>query len=98
MPDFTATKAEVRVIIEIAQRAIQHIPALRQAGLTVADIMMDIEAAHSNGCPLQLLELSKADDSNFFHDVLGINRHLDRSTGKIGDCFLPRFAQREVQQ
>ena len=56
------------------------------------DAMMDIEACHSNGCPLRLNELLATDDGNFGHDVFGIRRHLDRETGKLGGCFLPRFS------
>ena len=36
-----------------------------------------------------------ADDFNFGHDVFGIYRHLDRTTGKLMNCFVPRFAQRQ---
>ena len=31
--------------------------------------------------------------SNMLHDVVGIAHHLDRKTGKLKDCFLPRFAR-----
>jgi len=54
--------------------------------------LMDIDACHSNGCPLKLAEMLAADDSNFAHDVFGIRRHISRTTGKLGGCFLPRFA------
>lgn len=46
----------------------------------------------ADGCPLKLEALAKADEANFAHDVFGIRRHIDRETGKLGDCFLPRFA------
>ena len=35
--------------------------------------------------------LLEADQFDFIHDVAGIHRHMDRSTGKLGDCFSPRF-------
>ncbi len=54
--------------------------------------VMDLMATHANGCPLRLKCLSEADDFNLAHDVGGIARHLDRNTGKLMDCFLPRFA------
>jgi len=54
--------------------------------------VMDIDACHSNGCPLRLKELLEADDFNFAHDVFGIRRHIDRRTGKLTQCFLPRYA------
>lgn len=55
---------------------------------------MDVEAAHSNGCPLNLEELLATDDGTFGHDVFGIRRFIDRETGKVGGCFLPRLAQK----
>ena len=54
--------------------------------------VMDIDACHSNGCPLRLKELLEADDFNFAHDVFGIRRHIDMRTGKLTQCFLPRYA------
>ncbi len=54
--------------------------------------MMDIEACHASN-PLDLEGLAKADDFNFIHDVFGIRRHLNRSTGKLEDCFSPRFTK-----
>lgn len=56
------------------------------------DVIMDIDACHSNGCPLKLGELLKADDFNFAHDVFGIRQHIDRQTGKLQNCFDPRYA------
>jgi hypothetical protein len=55
---------------------------------------MDLTACHANGTPLDLLGILSADDFNFAHDVCGIMRHIDRTTGKLGDCFVPRYARR----
>lgn len=52
---------------------------------------MDISAAHEE-MPLRLAHLLAADEFNFAHDVLGIRRHMNRETAKLGDCFVPRFA------
>ena len=57
------------------------------------DMLMDIVAVHANGCPLRLDELLTADDANFGHDVFGIRRYLDRDTGQLTRCFVPRFAR-----
>ena len=54
-------------------------------------IMMDVSAAHIK-CPLDLKGLLGAEDIDFIHDVAGISRHIDRGTGELKDCFLPRFA------
>lgn len=57
--------------------------------------IMDLCAADGvNGNPpIDLDALADADQFNFIHDVGGIVRHLDRSTGKIGGCFIPRYAR-----
>jgi hypothetical protein len=57
------------------------------------DALMDLTAVHANGCPLRLDELAAADEGNFGHDVFGIRRHIDRSTGKLRDFFSPRFSR-----
>ena len=55
-------------------------------------MIMDIEVANRD-CPLKLQELLDADDTNFYHDIIGIGQHLNRQTRKLEDCFLPRFAK-----
>ena len=55
-------------------------------------LVMDLTACIANGTPLKLDDLLIADDGNFAHDVFGIARHIDRQTGQLGDCFLPRYA------
>lgn len=54
---------------------------------------MDVIAVHMNGRPLRLEALLAADDFNFAHDVFGIRRHLDRDTGELTQCFVPRFSR-----
>jgi hypothetical protein len=99
-PKMDAEPADAVIITAIAARAMAIAEKNRQEeggpppefdGL---DINMDITAAHLNGNPLRLEALLAADDFNFVHDVFGIRRHLDRKTGKLGDCFLPRFSGR----
>lgn len=55
-------------------------------------IRMDITAANGvNGNPpLDLGRLMGFDDFNFAHDMAGIERHINRETGKIEGWFLPR--------
>lgn len=59
------------------------------------DAVMDLTACHANGCPLRLADLVVADAGNAGHDIFGIRRHLDRTTGKLGGFFSPRYAQRK---
>ena len=51
---------------------------------------MDITATHLNGTKLDLQKFVDFDDFNFCHDVVGIMDHVDRNTGKLNNCFLPR--------
>ena len=53
---------------------------------------MDLIACHTHGCQLDLAKMIAANRSDLIHDIVGINRHLDRETGELRDCFLPRFA------
>lgn len=89
--NFDTTRHEMVTMSAIADRAAG---ALRMAGAVVEKhhVMMDITATHCNGCRLRLDELLGADNLNFSHDICGIYRHLDRGTGRLGGCFVPRFA------
>lgn len=58
------------------------------------NLLMDVTACHANGNPLRLADLAEADDFDIMHDVGGISRHIDRNTGKLANCFLPRFSAR----
>lgn len=81
------TKAERRIVIGIANRAIS-------AGIykNRLDADMDISAVHAT-CPLRLTALLEANQFDFAHDMYGIRRHLNRQTGELGNFFLPRFAR-----
>lgn len=90
--NWDVSKEESDIIGQIAKRASF---AADKIGVNYKymDAIMDLTACHANGTPLRLAELLKADDGNFGHDVFGIRRHIDRETGKLGDCFLPRYAR-----
>lgn len=53
---------------------------------------MNVTAIHCNGNRLRLIDLLEADDLNFVHDVFGIDRHIDRDTGRLDSLFVPRFS------
>ncbi len=88
MINFESTKEDALVIYEIAKRAAAQI-----TGYTVMDADMDVTAVHLNGCPLKLQSLLDADRGNFAHDLCGIHNAIDRTTGELQNCFLPRYAQ-----
>jgi len=85
------TDAERALVEQIAARAVSD-PGSPYPDQGTA--LMDLAAVHAH-TPLRLQELAEADDFNFWHDMGGIAYHLDRTTGKLGGCFLPRFAARE---
>lgn len=89
MLNWCATPDEHRLMLAIAQRVEAldtYYPDDTQT------LVMDLEACHCNGCPLALEELSRASAGDLIHDVMGIRQHLDRKTGRLGDCFTPRYA------
>lgn len=84
------TLSEQTVITAIARRACA-VAADLKITYPNHDIQMDIAATHLNGCPLDLNRLLNAGGFDFYHDIFGIRRHLNRTTGKLKD-FNPRFA------
>ena len=59
------------------------------------ECFMDLSAAHAV-CPLDLEALAGFDLGDFAHDIGGLNQHLNRDTGEMMNCFLPRCARPEV--
>lgn len=88
-PRLDASTEDAAIILRIGQRA----SALMAGQLGTIALVMDVTACHLNGCPLHLEDLAEADNFNLLHDVVGIYRHLDRETGRLKDCFLPRYAK-----
>lgn len=89
---FTATDDERAIIERIAKRAVALYRKYGNADVDELDVQMDLEACHCNGCPLRLADMEQADNFNFMHDISGINAHINRYSGKLERCFLPRFA------
>lgn len=87
MVNWKATKKEAELIFSIAKRAIKE-----NSQLNLTTVNMDITATHCNGCKLKLQELLDADNFNFFHDVYGIMQNVSRRTGRLQNCFLPRYS------
>lgn len=86
------TMEETKVIAEIARRAIL---LAEEVGIEYnqCDAVMDLTAIHANGCKLKLHELVDAPKFDFAHDVFGIRLHINRRTGQLKNCFLPRYAE-----
>lgn len=97
---FSVTAVDAEAIRKIVARAVRlgmlrNASKALKANITRLWLDMDLTAVHANGCRLNLQALLVADDFNFAHDIYGILRHLDRTTGQLMDCFVPRFAVRE---
>lgn len=89
--NFNASPEDAALIDKIVDRA-EAIYTRQSAPFDRLSVSMDITATHLNGCPLQLQKFLDADDFNFAHDLVGIVNHMDRSTGQLIRCFLPRCA------
>lgn len=86
---FNVSKPDRDLCHRIAERAVADLRVSR------LDALLDVMATHANGNPLRLADLLDANAFNFAHDIYGIARHLDRTTGKLTDHFSPRYSQRE---
>ncbi len=80
---------DLLLIRDIVKRVIKEPTSV---GVNVLDAEMDLMATHANGCPLKLKELLEAKDFDFWHDINGIGRNINRGTGELENCFLPRYA------
>jgi len=80
---------KVNLIMDIVDRGWEEMKSNYRDKL---EMMLDIETADRD-CPLKLQELLDADDFNFYHDILGIRRNLNRKTKQLENCFLPRYAR-----
>ncbi len=91
MIQWTVDKEAIQTIPKIAKRAVVM---AKKHGVSYdhLDAVMDIDACHNNGNSLKLAELLAADDFNFAHDVFGIRANIDRTTGKLANCFVPRYS------
>lgn len=85
-PTFKVSMEDENVIRAIAKRA-KEVHNCNALGVS-----MDVTACHANGCPLDLDKLLAFSPFDFCHDVMGIQDHLDRKTGKMMNYFLPRSA------
>lgn len=57
---------------------------------------LSMRVCHANGCALDLDRMVKVGlTSDVVHDVYGIDKHTCRETGKLLNCFIPRFAKEQ---
>jgi len=97
MVDFSninTSKEDVDLISKIAKRTVKNIYYALSDPMS---IMMDLEVVHSEN-PLRLREMLEASDDDFFHDIRGIRFNLNKETGKLENCFLPRFSKLKTEK
>lgn len=87
------SKEEYDLAVQVADRALRELTDYPDDKHT---LFMDLNACHANGCPLDFEGLLEAPLQDFSHDIAGIREHIDRSTGKLGDFFTPRYALANV--
>lgn len=90
--NWTTTRHDFEWIAKIADRA-TAIACEQGYDYPYRDALMDVTAVHANGCPLELKELYSAPRFDFTHDIGGIRRHINRETGQLENCFVPRYAR-----
>ena len=88
--DKARAEEERELIVQIATRA-SELADEYGVKYTVMTATMDLIQTHKD-TPLDLAGLLAADDGNFGHDVFGIRRHMNHTTGKLEGCFVPRYA------
>ncbi|OBW62030.1 hypothetical protein [Dehalococcoides mccartyi] len=84
---FVTNKKDLLLIEAIADRAVKELQ------LDKVNTGMDLSACHANGNPLRLKELLETDSYNFAHDIFGIYKFINRDTGKLENCFRPRYSE-----
>lgn len=83
----TLSKEEHAAMHKVMDRALKQYPTYPP--MTLA---LDLLNAHDDvGLDFERLLAFEAFD--FSHDITGICNHMDRSTGKLRHCFLPRCAK-----
>ena len=88
--DMTLAMTIARSASNLARNAGQDISPL--------EFVLDLATTHNHACPLDFAAMATGNPADVAHDVFGIRRHLDRETGLLTDCFLPRFAARQVAE
>jgi len=98
MVKFNCTQKEFALIDRVVDLALADMDGVskRTRELTRKELQMDLAACHKNGCPLDFEKLLSGrfrESGSFGHDVWGIRRFIDRTTGKLTNHFLPRCAK-----
>jgi hypothetical protein len=93
--NFKVPKGDLVKINKIADRAMREVFYFTgdwdQDGIVKMRVLMDLTATHAVN-PLRLDEFLAAPRYDFLHDIDGITRHIDRTTGMLDGGFSPRYS------
>jgi hypothetical protein len=94
MIDWNISRKDLDTILLIVERVFTEFPNYPD---DKRSLLMDLNACHTNGCPLDLAGLLTMPRLDFSHDIYGLRQHLNRETGKLEDFFVPRCAKADVE-
>ncbi len=89
------TKEDYELIFKIVKITAWMVPG------TKGELMMDLEVVHGNyGLDLCRLydDLVDEDEKHLIdcqHDIIGIHNNLNRCTGILENCFVPRYSKEQ---
>lgn len=86
---FATLTADERTALDTILDRVESLFAAHHVPFDRIEISMDLLATHSH-LPLDFVRLAAFDDFNLLHDITGINRHMNRRTGRLSPLFLPR--------
>jgi hypothetical protein len=92
MIEFSISPEDADLIEQIVNRAFKELYPSQSNRPSRLHLLMDLTAVQANGNPLYLRELLNAPPFDFAHDIYGIRRHLNRETGQLANCFVPRYS------
>ena len=80
------TKEEMKLTIKAIDRADKLLLIDQYFENPRFTLLMDLEVLTG----AEIKRLMKFDDFSFAHDIVGIQANIDRNTGKLRNCFVPR--------
>jgi hypothetical protein len=90
-----ASRKDIDLIHAIGKRVFRELEGYPDDRVTLD---MDLTACHCNGCPINFQKLLDAPAFDFAHDIYGIRRHINRETGQLENCFVPRCAKSKAER
>lgn len=88
--NWAITREDMGLLVQVAERVERDLNLYPDDRRT---LVMDLNACHSNGCPLDFAGLLAARLTEFSYDIYGIRKAIDRTTGMLTeDVFMPRYA------